>query len=134
MSETTEKPNASTGASLTFGKDRLTIPLQGTNLAIMLAILWQLIGAYRDLPDQVEQIANDVQALRSNDQEQATQIGKLEAKVETLEDANEKLDDRIDKLEEELELEKHPQKSVAELDAQLNRLKKCIADGTCGDK
>lgn len=136
MSDTPEKrTNESSGsgsaANVTIGsgRDRLTIPLQGTNLAIMVAILWQLVGSYRDLPDQVKQIADDVQVLRTNDQAQATQIGKLEAQVETLESDRKDLEERVEELEEELE--KAPSQSVADIEAQVKKLKKCIAEGTC---
>lgn len=142
MNDTPQKRVAETSAAvpgvagLTFatGRDKLTIPLQGTNLLIMIGILWQLLGSYKDLPDQVEQIAEDVSEIRTNDQEQATQIGKLEAQVETLEDDRDDLKDQVKDLEKEIErlkAIKDPGESVSEMEAELKRLKKCIADGSC---
>lgn len=119
-----EPSAAGPAANVTIGtgRDKLTIPLQGTNLAIMIAILWQLLGSYKDLPKQVEQIAKDVSEIRSNDQAQATQIGSLTARVETLEGDNKDLEDRIEELEEAQE----PNKSVAELESELKKLKKQV--------
>ena len=137
MSDTNEHAAASgPAANVTIGagRDKFTIPLQGTNLVIMLSILWQLLGSYKDLPDQVEKIADAVSVIRANDQEQATQIGKLEAQVETLEDNVDDLKDQAKELEKELDklkAIKDPGQSVADIQSELTRLKKCIADGSC---
>lgn len=129
MSDTPEKrivePSAAQpAANLTFGtgRDKFSIPLQGTNLAIMIAILWQLLGSYKDLPKQVEQIAEDVSEIRSNDQAQATQIGALTARVETLESDVQDLEERVEELEEAQE----PNKSMHELESELKKLKKQV--------
>ena len=95
------------GITLRLGPDsKMAIPLQGGNLVMMGVIVWQLFTSYAKMPEDIEQIGEDISAMQSDidelhnaDVDLAEKLGKQSGRIEQLEDAAEDRDERIEDLE-----------------------------------
>lgn len=81
-----------TGVTLRLGPDsKLSLPIQGGNLVMMLVIAGQLFFKFANLPDDVRQIGEDidqiqldVESLKTQGTERDKSIGSNETKIEML--------------------------------------------------
>jgi hypothetical protein len=119
------------GITLRLGPDsKLSLPIQGGNLVMMLVIAGQLFWKYADLPDNVEAIGEDIdkiqldlESLKTQGTERDKSIGALETRVEILEDDRDELNVKVSDLET---ARAKAETKVADLEKENETLVTCV--------
>jgi septal ring factor EnvC (AmiA/AmiB activator) len=123
-----EKTALQTGITLRLGPDsKLSLPIQGSNLIMMLVIAGQLFFRFADMPDDVDAIKKDlstiqgdIKDLKMQGTERDKSIGSLETRVEILEVSRDNLSGELKSMEDQ----------NSELETEIDRLERCIQRGS----
>lgn len=94
------------GITLRLGPDsKMSLPIQGGNLVMMLVIAGQLFFKFASLPDDVAEIKTDlaeiqldIESLKTQGTERDKSIGSLETRVEILGEARDTLNVEVSNL------------------------------------
>lgn len=120
-----------TGITLRLGPDsKLSLPIQGGNLVMMLVIAGQLFFKFAGLPDDVAGIAKDltemsakIDGLESQGTERDKSIGALETRVDILEEDRDELNVKVSNLES---AKAKAETEISGLEKENERLVTCV--------